>query len=178
MWFLVYAVKLFQFFVVKCNYTVNQSSCRRQFLVSKTWDIDGGYSDSQNLREKIYSGPGGTQNSQFLIYYDTVKKLADISSNICIVLKCPQPILAQCYITYRNQSFDLVSKSNDWFLCEMYHWVEMGKLIHTRMCLSFVFNLFSANPTKWSNTPKQFVSYCRRTVWVCLTILWGWRLKG
>ena len=24
----------------------------------------------------------------------------------------------------------------------------------------------------------QFVGSCRRIVWVCLTILWGWRLKG
>ena len=24
---------------------------------------------------------------------------------------------------------------------------------------------------------QQFVSYCRWIVWVCLTILWGWRLK-
>ena len=34
-------------------------------------------------------------------------------------------------------------------------------------------NSLSANPTKWSNTFKQF----RRIVWVCLTILWGWHLK-
>ena len=27
----------------------------------------------------------------------------------------------------------------------------------------------SANPTKWSNILKQFVGFCRRTVWVCLT---------
>ena len=39
-------------------------------------------------------------------------------------------------------------------------------------------NPLSANPTKWSNTLKQFVGYCRRIVSVCLTILWGWRLKG
>ena len=37
------------------------------------------------------------------------------------------------------------------------------------------FNPLSANPTKWSNTLKQFLSNSRR-VW--LTILWGWRLKG
>ena len=32
----------------------------------------------------------------------------------------------------------------------------------------------STNPTKWSNTLKQFVgnSNSRRIVWVCLTILW------
>ena len=39
-------------------------------------------------------------------------------------------------------------------------------------------NLFSENPTKWSKTLKQFVGYCRRIVWVFLTILWGFLLKG
>ena len=39
-------------------------------------------------------------------------------------------------------------------------------------------NTSSANPTKWSNRLKQFVSNSRRIFWVCLTILWGWRLKG
>ena len=33
------------------------------------------------------------------------------------------------------------------------------------------------NPTKLSNTLKQFVSCCWQIVWVCLTILWGWCLK-
>ena len=36
----------------------------------------------------------------------------------------------------------------------------------------------SANPTKWTNTLKQFVGCYRRICWVCLTILWGWPLKG
>ena len=40
------------------------------------------------------------------------------------------------------------------------------------------FNPLSANPTKWSNTIKQFVSNSRRIVWVCLTILCGCCLKG
>ena len=40
------------------------------------------------------------------------------------------------------------------------------------------FNTLSAKPTKWSNTLKQFVGRIRRMVWVCLTILWDWRLKG
>ena len=35
-------------------------------------------------------------------------------------------------------------------------------------------NPLSANPTKWSNTLKQFVE-----LFECvLTTLWGWRLKG
>ena len=36
----------------------------------------------------------------------------------------------------------------------------------------------SANPFKWSNTIKGFVGNSWRIVWVCLTILWVWRLKG
>ena len=40
------------------------------------------------------------------------------------------------------------------------------------------FNPLSANPTKWSNTLQQFVGNSGRIVWVCLPILWSWRLKG
>ena len=36
----------------------------------------------------------------------------------------------------------------------------------------------SANPAKWSNRHRQFVGKSKRIVWVCLTILWVWRLKG
>ena len=39
------------------------------------------------------------------------------------------------------------------------------------------YKFLNANPTKWSNILKQFVGYCRQIVWVCLTILLGWRLK-
>ena len=38
-------------------------------------------------------------------------------------------------------------------------------------------NPLSANLKNWSNSLKQFVSFPRRIVWVCLTILWGWRLN-
>ena len=38
-------------------------------------------------------------------------------------------------------------------------------------------NPLSASPTKWSNTLKQFVDFCPRILWLCLTILWGWRVK-
>ena len=40
------------------------------------------------------------------------------------------------------------------------------------------FNPLNVNPTKWSSTLKQFLGKSRRIVWVCLTILWDWRLKG
>ena len=36
----------------------------------------------------------------------------------------------------------------------------------------------SVNPTKWSVTLKQFVGCCRQLIWVSLTVLWSWRLKG
>ena len=39
------------------------------------------------------------------------------------------------------------------------------------------FNRLCDNLKKWLNTLKQFVSFCWRFVWVCLTILWGWHLK-
>ena len=38
-------------------------------------------------------------------------------------------------------------------------------------------NPLIVNPIKWSNILKQFAGCCRRTVWVCLTILWSWYLK-
>ena len=37
-----------------------------------------------------------------------------------------------------------------------------------------VVNPLSASPTEWSKTLKQFVG----ELFECLTILWGWRLKG
>ena len=33
-------------------------------------------------------------------------------------------------------------------------------------------------PHKMIKTLIQFAGYCRQIVRVCLTILWGWRLKG
>ena len=40
------------------------------------------------------------------------------------------------------------------------------------------FNPLSTNPTKSSNTLKQFAGFCQRIVWACFTILCVWRLKG
>ena len=39
------------------------------------------------------------------------------------------------------------------------------------------FNPLKVNPTKWSNTLKQFVGFRQWIGWMCLTILWSWRLK-
>ena len=42
----------------------------------------------------------------------------------------------------------------------------------------FEINPLSAKPTKCSYTLKQFVGCCRQIVWICLTIFWGWQLRG
>ena len=42
-------------------------------------------------------------------------------------------------------------------------WVAFLLIIST----GFFFNPWSANPTKWSDTLKQIVGYCRQIVWVC-----------
>ena len=54
-------------------------------------------------------------------------------------------------------------------------WVNIDKGILSEK--DFVYPL-GASTTEWSNTLKQFVGFCRRIVWVCLTLLWDWRLKG
>ena len=36
------------------------------------------------------------------------------------------PVSVKYCISYRNQSFDLQSESNDWFLYGMQHWAEMA----------------------------------------------------
>ena len=44
-------------------------------------------------------------------------------------MKLVLPSSPQCCIPYRNQSFDLHRKSNDWFLYEIEHWTEMGNCV-------------------------------------------------
>ena len=41
------------------------------------------------------------------------------------------------------------------------------------ICNLIKFKPLSANPTKWSNTLKQFLGCCRRLVWARLIIFWG-----
>ena len=49
--------------------------------------------------------------------------------------------------------------------------------IYFPFTINFPINSLSVNLTKWSNTLKDFVGKSRRIAWVCLTIVWGWRLK-
>ena len=57
-------------------------------------------------------------------------------------------------------------------------WISNMNLRSYSDQLLLQFNHLNANPTKWSNTIKQFFSNSRRTFWVCLTILCGCFLKG
>ena len=53
-----------------------------------------------------------------------------------------------------------------------------GLVLSLCLCiLCYHFIPLSANPTKWSNTLKQFAGNFP-TNWECLTILWGWSLNG
>ena len=38
----------------------------------------------------------------------------------------PLPISGQCCVSYRNQSFFFLCKTNDWFLYETQHFIKMG----------------------------------------------------
>ena len=88
-----------------------------------------------------------------------------------------------------------------WFI--VYRQFTERKIVHERHCLTLLntlpcsnsrvefvcyiqlrelsknsINHLSANPTKRSNTLKQFVGKNLQIVWLCLIILWGWRIKG
>ena len=56
--------------------------------------------------------------------------------------------------------------------------VEFVCYIQLRELSKSSINHLSANPTKRSNTLKQFVGKNLQIVWLCLIILWGWRIKG
>ena len=75
-----------------------------------------------------------------------------------------------------NFHSDLESLNNNllWILLDdLQHETTLNKRTLFLLCL----NSLSANSTKWSTILKQFVNSSRRIVWVCLTILWGWRVK-
>ena len=76
---------------------------------------------------KIYSRyndvlSNGSQFQKMSFLTGFSRKLFHMSSNSVAFLT----LSAQCCVLYRNQSFNLHYKSNDWFQYEMQHWVEMG----------------------------------------------------
>ena len=58
-----------------------------------------------------------------------------------------------------------------WMLCVNLYVKMMSFKIYTAWVV--LFNHLSANPTKWSNTLKQFLGFCQR-----IFDQWGWHLKG
>ena len=105
-------------------------------------------------------------------------------------------------LSYKNQSIAMDSFLYDRDL--RHERVKLNKVLSNNNCLSYIYRIWlfpisnqntylrismaaftisyinpvNANPREWSNTLKQFVGYCPRIVWVCLTILWSWGLKG
>ena len=70
---------------------------------------------------------------------------------------------------------DLLKKFQDWrSMCSKIAYLQI-----TEVRTNFrAFISLCANFTKWSNTLKLHSANCQRFVWVCLTILWNWHLKG
>ena len=63
------------------------------------------------------------------------------------------------------------------FAINYWHYQVINLFIRNVKLENVALNPLNANATKWSNTFKQFVGNKRHIVWVCLIILWGWRLK-
>ena len=78
--------------------------------------------------------PGFPQNYRstiplhFQVLRDIFEKFSDLNIRIiCIIELCIDAItVAFSCISYRNQLFDFLCKSNDWFLYQMQHWAEIG----------------------------------------------------
>ena len=69
------------------------------------------------------------------------------------------------FLPFFEKVFNVLSSSFNW---ENYLYFDI--LSKLSLFRSVSLNPLSPNPTKWSNTLKQFVGCCRRIVWVCLII--------
>ena len=79
-----------------------------------------------------------------------------------------QPITLSINIICKEVS--LVRISTSYYACIL-RFGGVGEVLDPSLLLLKLFNPLSANPTKWSNTLKQFVGKSRQIVWLCLTIL-------
>ena len=57
-------------------------------------------------------------------------------------------------------------------LCSSYHEVRI------KFSSFVILTLFVPIPQNGDTHSKNSSAICRQIVWVCLTILWGWRIKG
>ena len=72
--------------------------------------------------------------------------------------------------------------ANNIILVNCFHFQDDGHLYESSLGtvkknVALLVEPLSGSPPKWSNTLKQLVGCCRKLAWVCLTILWGWRLN-
>ena len=113
-------------------------------------------------------------------------------------------VLYLCYYSYIGTYTNIEKVSlRETCLCSEFFWSifslnvgntdqknsKCGHFLHSVCCVTsesfqtsirrvLTFKPLSTNHTKWSDTLRQFLGNKRRNVWVCLTILWGWRLKA
>ena len=93
----------------------------------------------------------------------------------CLVLKLEVFLLGRKKNLSRKYACSKLQIKNTWWMCccpgsvHSYRYKHQSDLIVR--CQIQHLNPLSANPTKWSNTLKQFVSKSRRIIWVYLTIL-------
>ena len=96
--------------------------------------------------------------------------------NIPLRFCCPH-LLKNKYTTFFPLIFHFLEKSH--MTCCHFTAIFSTLILVTKIYMCrLIINPFSANPTKWSNTLKQFVGDSGQIVSVCLTILWGWCSKG
>ena len=75
--------------------------------------------------------------------------------------------LVYCLITHRGSASIFIIFENAWSL-----------FFFLFFFFQLSFNPLNAKFTKWSTHSNNSSANWRRIVWVCLSILWDWRLKG
>ena len=111
--------------------------------------------------------PLGTQQ-QTLLYFGLFH-----SVNIFLASNCHEERMLILFVLFWFGFFLLKKR-----VCAHVNVFHLKKLLWLIESFRFSFIPLSTNPTRWSNTLKQFVGNSQQIVWVYLNILWGWHLKG
>ena len=142
--------------------------------------------------------PCGISSSKWLIVKSIsqhqLSYLSDVKSVIVFVFLFTCDLFIDWSISLHVFIDSFLDWLINWFIistdyAQCWKWANVPQIscgVHTAKFLKFghfqrhayeKFNPLSAITAKWSSTLKQFVGYRRGIIWVCLTILWGWRLK-
>ena len=95
-----------------------------------------------------------------------------ISSTFCVLLNVQ--LFSRELSVATSMSNGMSSRTLDQAHLKSLKFLLWWCITKKNVCKETFFKPLSVNLTKWSNTLKQFT---QTTVWVCLTILWGWRLR-